>query len=290
MKTVFSTLEAAKVCKVSEQAVIQSFDSGQLKGYRLPGSRDRRIPRESLLRFMEENGIPTDDLDREGTAEGSRTELIQPATFRVDSRTFTISNLPLPFRNSGPGAGPPATLVQPGPHALVIKPQARVYRRMLAFFVAGLVGVTVFGTAAAFPQARPRLIPLLGDQLPTWLLALLACFSLLWLLLWRFDILFGGRRVRFDTSAGRMTWGPIWSRQSRALSAIVAVQLLKRYQVNLYQMNLVLDDRNTPRIQVANAEDQAWAQDAGEQLAAFLGVRLVDQTPKGKGAAEKAPT
>ena len=159
MKTVFSTLEAAKVCKVSEQAVIQSFDSGQLKGYRLPGSRDRRIPRESLLRFMEENGIPTDDLDREGTAEGSRTELIQPATFRVDSRTFTISNLPLPFRNSGPGAGPPATLVQPAPHALVIRPQARVYRRMLAFFVAGLVGVTVFGTAAAFPQIRRNRSP-----------------------------------------------------------------------------------------------------------------------------------
>jgi hypothetical protein len=290
MKTVFSTLDAAKVCKVSEQAVIQSFDSGQLKGFRLPGSRDRRIPRESLLRFMEENGIPTDDLDREGTAEGSRSESIQPATIRVDSRTFTISNLPLPFGDLGPGAGPPATLVRPAPHALVIKPRARVYRRMLAFFVAGLVGVTVFGTAAAFPQARPRLIPLLGDQLPTWLLALLACFSLLWLLLWRFDILFGGRRVRFDTSAGRMTWGPIWSRQSRALSAIVAVQLLKNYQVNLYQMNLVLDDGNTPRIQVANAEDQAWAQDVGEQMAGFLGVPLVDQTPKGIGEAEKAPT
>src|SRR5262245_52507762 len=278
MKTVFSTLEAAMVCKVSEQAIIQSFDSGQLKGYRLPGSRDRRIPRESLLRFMEEKGIPTDDLDSEGTAEGNRRELIQPVIIRVGSRTFTISNLPLPFGNSGPGAGPPATLVQPAPHALVIKPQARVYRRMLAFFVAGLAGLTVFGTAAAFPQIRSRLIPLLGDQLPTWLLALLACFSLLWLLLWRFDILFGGRRVRFDTSTGRMTWGPIWSRQSRTLSAIVAVQQLKRYQAKLYQLNVVLDDGNVPRVQVAHAEEQAWAQHAGKQLADFLGVPLVDQT------------
>src|SRR5215469_16816268 len=238
MKTVFSTLEAAKVCRVSEQAVIQSFDSGQLKGYRIPGSRDRRIPRESLLRFMEENGIPSDELDREGTAAGDPKESIQPVTIRVGSRTLTVSNSPLPFRNSGPGAGPSATLVQPCPHALVIKPPARVYRRMLAFFVGGLAGLTVFGTAAAFPQIRARLIPLLGDQLPTWFLALLACFSLFWLLLWRFDILFGGRRVRFDTSAGRMTWGPIWSRQSRALSAIVAVQLLKRHQVNLDQINV----------------------------------------------------
>jgi excisionase family DNA binding protein len=286
---VFSTLEAAKVCKVSEQAIIQCFDSGQLKGYRVPGSRDRRIPREALLRFMQENSIQTDDLDGEGTAAGSRKELIQPVTIRVGTRTFTINNLPLPYRNSGPGAGPPATLVQPAPHAVVIKPQARVYLRMLFFFVAGLAGLTVFGTAAAFPETRIRLIPFLGGQSPTWLLVLLAFFSLLWLLLWRFDMLFGGRRVRFDTSAGRMTWGPIWSRQNRALSAIVAVQLLKRDQVNLYQMNVVLDDENTPRIQVANAQDQAWAQNAGEQLAYFLGVPLVDQTPKGKGTAEKAP-
>jgi len=68
MKTVFSTLEAAKTCRISEQEIIQRFDSGQLKGYRLPGSRDRRIPREALLRFMEENGIPTDGLDRDDIA------------------------------------------------------------------------------------------------------------------------------------------------------------------------------------------------------------------------------
>ena len=84
MKTVFSTLEAATVCQVSEQAIIQCFDSGQLKGYRLPGSRDRRIPREALLRFMEENGIPTDNLDREGIAEGSPKESIQPVTIRAE--------------------------------------------------------------------------------------------------------------------------------------------------------------------------------------------------------------
>jgi excisionase family DNA binding protein len=75
MKTVFSTLEAAKVCQVSEQTIIHCFDSGQLKGYRLPGSRDRRIPREALFRFMEETGIPTDNLDREDIAEGSPKEL-----------------------------------------------------------------------------------------------------------------------------------------------------------------------------------------------------------------------
>ncbi len=63
MKTVFTTGEAAKICKVSQQTIIRCFDSGQLKGFRVPGSRFRRIPREQLYTFMRENGIPTDALD-----------------------------------------------------------------------------------------------------------------------------------------------------------------------------------------------------------------------------------
>ena len=63
MKTVFTTGEAAKICKVSQQTIIRCFDSGQLKGFRVPGSRFRRIPREALFRFMKENSIPTDALE-----------------------------------------------------------------------------------------------------------------------------------------------------------------------------------------------------------------------------------
>ena len=63
MKTVFTTGEAAKICKVSQQTIIRCFDSGQLKGFRVPGSRFRRIPRELLYKFMKENGIPTDALE-----------------------------------------------------------------------------------------------------------------------------------------------------------------------------------------------------------------------------------
>ena len=63
MKTVFTTGEAAKVCKVSQQTIIRCFDSGQLKGFRVPGSRFRRIPRDLLFKFMKENGIPTDALE-----------------------------------------------------------------------------------------------------------------------------------------------------------------------------------------------------------------------------------
>jgi len=63
VKTVFTTGEAAKICKVSQQTIIRCFDSGQLKGFRVPGSRFRRIPREQLFNFMRDNGIPTDSLE-----------------------------------------------------------------------------------------------------------------------------------------------------------------------------------------------------------------------------------
>src|SRR2546423_15249147 len=63
MKTVFTTGEAAKICKVSQQTIIRCFDNGQLKGFRVPGSRFRRIPRAELYSFMKDNGIPTDALE-----------------------------------------------------------------------------------------------------------------------------------------------------------------------------------------------------------------------------------
>ena len=63
MKSVYTTGEVAQICKVSQQTVIRCFDSGRLKGFRVPGSRFRRIPRESLIRFMKENDIPLDQLD-----------------------------------------------------------------------------------------------------------------------------------------------------------------------------------------------------------------------------------
>lgn len=63
MKTVFTTGEAAEICKVSQQTIIRCFDSGRLKGFRVPGSRFRRIPRDALIQFMKDNGIPPDALE-----------------------------------------------------------------------------------------------------------------------------------------------------------------------------------------------------------------------------------
>jgi excisionase family DNA binding protein len=62
-KTVLTTGEVAKICKVAPRTVSKWFDSGQLRGYRIPGSKDRRIPVEHLLRFMRSHGMPLNGLD-----------------------------------------------------------------------------------------------------------------------------------------------------------------------------------------------------------------------------------
>ncbi len=63
MKKVFTTGQVAKICKVAPRTVSKWFDKGRLKGYRLDGSEDRRIPRENLIAFMQSRGMPLGDLD-----------------------------------------------------------------------------------------------------------------------------------------------------------------------------------------------------------------------------------
>jgi len=65
MKNLFTTGEAAEICNISQQTIIRCFDSGRLDGFRIPGSRFRRIPRENLIKFMKDNGIPLDNLKSE---------------------------------------------------------------------------------------------------------------------------------------------------------------------------------------------------------------------------------
>jgi excisionase family DNA binding protein len=61
-KDVLTTGEVAKICNVAPRTVSKWFDSGQLKGYRIPGSKDRRIPLNNLLQFMKEHSIPMDGI------------------------------------------------------------------------------------------------------------------------------------------------------------------------------------------------------------------------------------
>ncbi len=62
-RNVFTTGEVATICNLSQQTVIRCFDSGRLRGYRVPGSRFRRIPRDALIQFMKEHNIPLDQLE-----------------------------------------------------------------------------------------------------------------------------------------------------------------------------------------------------------------------------------
>jgi excisionase family DNA binding protein len=66
MKKVFTTGQVAKICKVAPRTVSKWFDSGRLRGYRIPGSQDRRIPRDNLIRFLKEHGMPLGELEEEG--------------------------------------------------------------------------------------------------------------------------------------------------------------------------------------------------------------------------------
>ncbi len=59
---ILTTGEVAKICKVAPRTVSKWFDSGQLRGYRIPGSKDRRIPKNELLIFMDKHGIPHNGL------------------------------------------------------------------------------------------------------------------------------------------------------------------------------------------------------------------------------------
>jgi excisionase family DNA binding protein len=61
-KDVLTTGEVARICKVAPRTVTKWFDSGQLRGYRIPGSKDRRIPVNQLIRFMRQNNMPLDGM------------------------------------------------------------------------------------------------------------------------------------------------------------------------------------------------------------------------------------
>jgi len=57
-KNVLTTGDVARICSVASRTVSKWFDSGELKGYRIPGSKDRRIPVSELVRFMKLNNMP----------------------------------------------------------------------------------------------------------------------------------------------------------------------------------------------------------------------------------------
>ncbi len=78
-KDILTTGEVAKICNVAPRTVSKWFDSGQLRGYRIPGSKDRRIPLNSLIRFMKAHNIPLEGL------QSGRTRILM-----VDDESDTV--------------------------------------------------------------------------------------------------------------------------------------------------------------------------------------------------------
>lgn len=83
---VLTTGQVARICRVAPRTVSKWFDRGQLTGYKIPGSRDRRIPVRQLVSFMKEHGMPTDELE----AATSLTLLIAGPGDRTDEIASAI--------------------------------------------------------------------------------------------------------------------------------------------------------------------------------------------------------
>jgi hypothetical protein len=112
------------------------------------------------------------------------------------------------------------------------------------------------------------------------------------------------RWVRFDQRSGLMTISrrpigfrkPLQVMRWRPLREIVSVQLLDagvqhqnvvvgelgatgsviNRSFHLYQLNIVVDDRNEPQINLCCHGDVDWMREAGQRLARFLRVPLID--------------
>ena len=84
-KNVLTTGDVAKICHVAPRTVSKWFDNGQLRGYRIPGSKDRRIPVGELIRFMKIHNMPTSEL-----AVGKIRVLIADSNFKMASTLADI--------------------------------------------------------------------------------------------------------------------------------------------------------------------------------------------------------
>lgn len=60
-RKVYTTGQVAEICNVASRTVSKWFDDETLKGYRIPGSLDRRVPHDSLINFLTQNKMPVPD-------------------------------------------------------------------------------------------------------------------------------------------------------------------------------------------------------------------------------------
>ncbi len=56
--SMFTVGQVARICGVCSKTVKNWFDTGRLKGFTVPGSKDRRIPKANLITFLTEWDVP----------------------------------------------------------------------------------------------------------------------------------------------------------------------------------------------------------------------------------------
>ena len=54
---IYTTGQIATICSVASRTVAMWIDTGKLKGYKLPGSQDRRVLESEFVKFLKENGM-----------------------------------------------------------------------------------------------------------------------------------------------------------------------------------------------------------------------------------------
>jgi len=143
-KTVLTTGEVAKICNVAPRTVSKWFDSGQLRGYRIPGSKDRRIPIEQLVRFMRTHKMPFNGLD-----SGGRRVLI------LDTDAALCDTLRTALNGHGYEVTVAASALEAGSAAHEVKPHVVVVDISLPDFSPRAISRFFRSTADRHP---PRLI------------------------------------------------------------------------------------------------------------------------------------
>ena len=120
-KDIFTTGQVAQICRVAPRTVTKWFDTGQLKGYRIPGGRDRRIPAAELLRFMKTHNMPTDHIEHDKI----RILIIDSDWQLADSLAETLRKNPS-FGDETAGSGFDAGLIAQKfePHVILINLKA----------------------------------------------------------------------------------------------------------------------------------------------------------------------
>jgi hypothetical protein len=230
--------------------------------------------------------------------------VFRPTTVQVGTRSFPIDGWPLPRRNPWGGQRRTVELKQVTDDCLVLEPKKRWFlwhallmlgmtagpmAGVLYMLVEEIRGNATWGGIVSWSMGAVLLVAILlvGLSAP------------------------GGfqRWVRFDRRAGRLTISrrpfgfrrPLHLVQSRPLTDLVCIQLLYggfhiettetgeagtpgsviHESYHSYQLNLVFDDPKEPRYNVATHSDWKWTREAGQKLADFLGIAVVDQLTHG---------